>query len=316
MKLSVIISNRNDVSMLAVTVRSCIEALKAVSGGGEVVVVDNSDEKFYEMVKSALPSKYIEEGKIQLIRQDFPCLFTARELGAERAKGQYIACLDSHMLVGYNMFKDMVDFMNSHRDDPKLGFGHAPIGWAHQHESRAKHDRDVTSCELGDWNTLYDVERKITWKGMPWICRRNWFLRTLGGYGALSANKVSWGGGDILIGTKPWLLGFENWAIPTSPGIHIGPFPNVDGKDGNKYRVYAKSGEYPTLTGYLVALYVLGGVEAVKRNTQAIEKNWPWFSVVKYLGLAKTLGGVDRKRLLQSQVMSFEEYLKNKPWEK
>jgi len=316
MKLSVIISNRNDVSMLAVTVRSCLEALKAVAGGGEVVIVDNSDDKFYKMVKRVIPEGYIKDGKIQLIRQEFPCLFTARETGAIAAKGQYIACVDSHMLIGYNMFKDMVDFMNRHRDDPKLGFGHAPINWAYQHERSAKHDRNVAECELGNWNKKYDEERKITWKGMPWVCRKNWFLGALGGYGALAKGKVSWGGGDILIGTKPWLLGFENWAIPTNPGIHIGPFPDVDGKDGSKYRVYSKSGEHPTLTGYLVALYVLGGLEAIKRNTSAMEKNWPWFSVTKYVGMAKTIGKSERKWLIKNQVMSFEEYLKDKPWEK
>lgn len=315
MKLSVIISNRNDVTMLAITVRSCLEALKAVKGGGEVVIVDNSNEKYRDMVKGVIPRGYILDKRVQLLWQDFPCLFYARDTAAKAAKGQYIACLDGHMLVGHNMFKDMVDFMNRHRDDPKLGFGHAPISWAHQHENKSKHDRNVTECELGSWNTKYQDERKITWKGMPWICRRNWFINKLGGYGALSEHKVSWGGGDILIGTKPWLLGFENWAIPTSSGIHIGPFPNIDGKDGSKYRVYSVSGNHPAITGYLVALYVLGGVEAIRRNKEAINRNWKWYDVDKFTPLAIELGTNERKRILRDQVMSFEEYLKNKPWE-
>ena len=176
MKLSVIISTRNETVMLAVTIRSCLEALKAVQGGGEVVVVDNSDSKIWKMVQAVIPRGYIDEGKVQLIRQDFPCLFTARETAIRSAKGQYIACIDAHMLIGHNMFKDIVDFMNRKRNDPKLGFGHAPISWAHQHERVAKHDRVVTECELGSWGKVLDKERRITWKGMPWVCRRNWFL--------------------------------------------------------------------------------------------------------------------------------------------
>lgn len=315
MRLSIIISNRNDTSMLAVTLRSCIEELKAVSGGGEVVIVDNSDERIWNLIPSLIPSGFIDDGRVQLIRQDYPCLFTARETGIRRAKGNYIACVDSHMIIGYNMFKDMVDFMNRHRDDERLGFGHAPINWAHQHESKSKHDRDVSECELGNWNKQYDYERKITWKGMPWICRRRWFNDKLGGYGALSKNKLSWGGGDILLGTKTWLLGYENWAIPTNPAIHLGPFPNVDGKEGNKYRVYSKSGQYPAVTGYLVALYSLGGMDAIKRNTKAIKKNFPWFNIQKYIPVARKLARGERKRLEVEGKMTYQEYLKNKPWE-
>lgn len=314
MKLSIIISNRNDNVMLSITVRSCIEALKAINGESEIVIVDNSDEKIWPLVQNVLPKKYIKQGKIKLIRQEHPSLFVARDTAAKVARGQYISCIDGHMLIGHNMFKDLVDFMNKHRDDPHLGFAHAPINWAHQHEDAGKHDRNVSSCELGDWNIKYGHERKITWKGMPWICRRKWFIEQLGGYGALSQNKMSWGGGDILIGTKPWLLGFENWAVPTSPGIHIGPYPNVDGKEGNQYRVYHQSGEHPTLTGFLVALYVLGGSSAIERNKEAIENKWPWLKVDKFKDLAIRLGKDEREWLLANQVMSFEDYLNNEPW--
>ena len=42
-KVSIIISNRNDIAMLVVTIRSCIEELVPLEGG-EIVVCDNSDE--------------------------------------------------------------------------------------------------------------------------------------------------------------------------------------------------------------------------------------------------------------------------------
>ena len=63
-KVSIIISNRNDVAMLAVTVRSCLEELKPLGpNAGEIVIVDNSDIAAYNLLKSALPTGYCREGK-------------------------------------------------------------------------------------------------------------------------------------------------------------------------------------------------------------------------------------------------------------
>ena len=330
-KVSVIISNRNDVAMLAVTVRSCIESFKTLPFDAEIVVADNSDAEAYEMVKGALPVGYCRDGILKIHRQDFPCLFSARELAATKAVGDYILCLDSHMLVGNNMIADMVSFMDRYSSDPTLGFAHAPVCWAHHHEKTSRHDRDMSVNELGDWNKTYDYERPITWKGMPWICKRSWFLdknKGLNGYGALSEHFVSWGGGDMHIGIKPWLLGFKNWAVPTSPGIHIGPFPKVDkGNDGNstavadfrkqnKYRLYGKSGNFPHTFGFLVSCYVLGGEEMMKRNEKAITDRFGKFiDVRKWWHKAIELGQNERKWLSQRQVMTFEQLLTRKPWD-
>src|SRR4030042_1747633 len=291
-KLSIIISNRNDVVMLSVTIRSIIEGLFPLGpGAGEIVVCDNSDGQIYKLLLSTLPTGYIREGLLKILHQPFPCLFSAREAAAAAAKGDYILCLDSHMLVGHNSISSLVEFMDRHQDDVTLGFAHAPLSWAHQHESRAKHDRDMTRGELGPWGTAYDYERTITWKGMPWICRRSWFLdkdKGLNGYGARSEYHVSWGGGDMHIGIKPWLLGFKNWAVPCRPCIHIGPFPKIDmdGKNKNltkvgnptsddyRYRLYSSSGEFPHTFGFLVSCFVLGGEAMMKRNEAMIQEKF------------------------------------------
>lgn len=330
--LSVIISNRNDITMLVVTIRSCIEALKPIGlDRCEVVVVDNSDPAYYSRLQSALPTGYCRDKVLYVYRQDEPCLFSAREMAAEKANGKYILCLDSHMIVGHNCFVDMLDFMQRH-DNNGVGFAHAPINWAHQHERRSRHDRNLAQNELGPWGTAYDKERKITWKGMPWICKRDWFLDKtsgLGGYGALAEHRVSWGGGDMHIGTKPWLLGFENWAVPTSPCIHIGPFPKNDSPTGDKhstivsrkiddvdkYRVYRDSGNYPHTFGFLVSCFVLGGEPMMLRNKAAIQERFGrYIDLDKYWKEAISVGMEERKWLLDHQVMSFEEFIEKQPW--
>ena len=163
---------------------------------------------------------------------------------------------------------------------------------------------------------------------MPWICRREWFLNKesgLGGYGALSEHKLSWGGGDLHIGVKPWLLGFKNWAVPTSPAIHIGPFPKTDTDKKNpnivkvgqdKYRLWGKSGNGPHAIGFLVSCFVLGGKPMMERNKDAITGRFGKFiNVEKEWDKAIKLGKSEREWLLSRQVMSFEELLKTKPWE-
>ena len=328
-KVSVIISNRNDIVMLVVTIRSCIEALRPLGlDQCEIVVVDNSDPPAYEALKSAIPTGYCRDGLLKIYRQDFPCLFTAREKAAELSSSEYILCLDSHMLVGHNSIVELYNFMSEHSNDKTLAFAHAPLCWAHHHERTARHDRDMSECELGNWGKAYKEVRTITWKGMPWICRRDWFLdrdKGLNAYGALAQHRVSWGGGDMHIGIKPWLLGFKNWAVPTNPFIHIGPFPKIDlvGKDTkvanfqsrDRYRLYNSSGKYPHTFGFLVSCYVLGGEPMMRRNKKKLtEKFGKYLNIDNYWNLAKSLGKDEREWLLSRQKMSFEELLQRKPW--
>jgi|GEM_PF-4923537 len=321
--VSIIIANRNDTAMLLVTIRSCIEEFRALyPGQGEIVIADNSDPKVYQRILKDIPSGYVREGTIKVVRQDFPCLFTARELAIQNSQGEFIICLDSHMLAGRNMIARLVRFMIERSNDPTVGFAHAPILWVHQHERNARHDRDMSTNELGDWGQLYHDERPITWKGMPWICRREWFLdkeNGLGGYGAFSQHHLSWGGGDMHIGIKPWLLGFQNWSVPCSPGIHIGPFPSDENKSADivkvgtadgpyTYRVWANSGRGPHAIGFLVSCYVLGGEPMMKRNSEIIKKRFgSCIDIEKYWSAAIEYGKDEKAWLDKRRKFTMEQ---------
>jgi len=187
----------------------------------------------------------------------------------------------------------------------------------------------MSKNELGDWNKKYDSVRTITWKGMPWICRRDWFLNKvegLGAYGALSQHRISWGGGDMHIGIKPWLLGFKNWAVPCNSAIHIGPFPKIDIKsdgssetitsgDGYKYRVYAASGNGPHAFGFLISCYVLGGEKMMSRNKEAITNRFGKYLNVQDWWQRSMIYGKDEKAWLdENKKVTFEQLLERKPW--
>lgn len=329
--LSIIISNRNDTAMLSVTINSCIEELRPLGlNNCEIVICDNSDLEVCKQLNSCLPIGWIRDDLLHIHRQDFPCLFTARETAIKHSKGKYICCLDSHVIVGRDMFVDLVEFMEDRRGIDSLGFAHAPVNWAHHHQRNAVHDRDMSVNELGDWNKSYKKIRKITWKGMPWICRRDWFLDAwdgLNGYGALSQHKISWGGGDMHIGIKPWLLGFENWAVPCNAAIHIGPFPKINRTTSNpancggefngyKYRLYGTSGDFPHTFGFLVACYVLGGEKMMNRNKAAIiERFGNYIDVDKWWQKAMVYGKDEKAWLDDRKIMTFEQLLERKPWD-
>lgn len=321
--LSVIISNRNDTAMLSVTVNSCIEELRPLGlKNCEIIICDNSDLSIYKVLSSYLPVGYMREHLLKVIRQDYPCLFSARETAIEHSNSKYVSCIDSHIISGHNMFLDMTVFMESKDNDKTVGFAHAPINWSHHHSSYAKHDRDMSTHELGDWNKKYNSPRTITWKGMPWICKKS-FWQDIKGYGALASHKVSWGGGDMHIGIKPWLLGYKNWAVPANAAIHIGPFPNKaklgsdhSQGDGYQYRLYGNSGKFPHTFGFLVSCYVLGGEKMMNRNKDAIKERFgQYIDLDKWWHKAMEIGQEEKTWLDKNKTMTFEELLETRPWE-
>lgn len=320
MMLSVIIPNRNDTVMLSITVRSCLEELKAVAGGGEVVIVDNSDEDLWKIIStvniSPLNLGYVEAGQVQLIRQPYPCLYSAREAAVRAARGKYVYNMDSHTVVGHNSLKDLVDFMEA-RKDGKVGMGFAPIGWISQHEFYARHDIRVDQGSLyGNWGRQYDEATKICWNFGSRICSREWFLDVHGGYGFYAKQRVSWGGGEMYAALKTWILGYENWAVPCSPQYHIGPFSAaIEARTSHRYRVYGNSGNGKTGIGVLAAFYALGGEEGKEEALKAkaglaqygIDPERDWKE-------ARRLAAEDWEWLKKRQVIPLKELLGKQPW--
>ena len=321
MKVSAIIPNRNDTVMLAITVRSVLEALHSIDDDGEIVIVDNSDKNIWDILKtpkfSPLAHHYIRLGKVRLIRQEQPSLFAARMTAAKEAKGEYLLNLDSHMLIGQNTVFDLVNFLDTDLEN-RVGFAYAPMGWCGQHESNARHDiRTDTNTIYAGWGKLYSTPTPICWNFGSWMCRRDWLLKTRG-YGFLADNFVAWGGGEFYVSIKSWLLGYENWAVPTNPLYHIGPFSSeVQGINNYKYRVYTGSGKGRAGIGILASFYALAGedgkemaltAEPIMRQHHGIKVNRLWSE-------AKKLAENDWLWLQKHQVYTLDDFWSNRLWE-
>jgi len=319
MKLSIIIANRNDLVVFNITLNSAIEALRSIDFDGEVIVCDNSDKQFWELMPIMCPVGFTRKYNIRIIRQEQPSFTAARMAAAKEAKGEYLFCVDSHVLFGLNTLRDAINFMDRNKDNKMLGFGHVPLRWAHQGPAAIKHSLGISDLGTpwGQWDKVYTEESKMFWKFMPWICRKNWYLNTLKGYGTHSDYFMSWGGAEMLQQVKSLMLGYENWAIPTDPIVHIGPYtPEVVKTGQYKYRTYSKNGNYPHGFGVLVAFYVLGGEEGYKhaklseeritnRHHIKVDERWP--EVVK-------VGQKEHDWLQANKKYGYLELLETKPW--
>jgi len=328
-KLSIIMGTRNETVFLNLTVRSALEELKAVSGGSEIIVVDNSDRNLWEgdngergAVQTMIPTRYLRSGQVKLLRQDEPCFTEARMTAARAATGEYLYCVDSHVLFGRDVLKDAVAFMDRHEGDEKLGFGHSPICWAGQYEGAKKHQLAPKPGAHHGWNWAgyRDKESKISWKFMPWICRRDWYLDALRGYGCLADNMVGWGGAELLQQVKALMLGYENWAIPGSPVIHIGPYGSLDRElTGYRYRTYGSSGKYPPGMGVLAAWYVLlgdqEGYKHVITHQDRMRARYSMEITPELWDMARQIGHEEHEWLKAKRVMTYWDLLEKRPWE-
>ena len=322
MKVSIIIPSRNETAMLSVTVRSALEELKAVNGDGEVVVCDNSDEDIWRVLKtpnkSPLSLDYVRTGKVKLLHNDFPSIYSARHRAITESSGEYVFNTDSHTYYGRDVIKTCVEFMDSDKNHA-VGMGFSPIGWITAPELFARGDIKPSPQGgiFGPWGRQYETPTKICWHFGFRVVRRDWFLNELGGYGFFAKNRVSWGGGEFYVALKTWLLGKECWTIPSSPTYHIGPFSKeVERISGLKYRTYGSSGQGKQGIGIIAAFYALGGEKA---REYIREKN---LAAITQYGLnldddwqyAKSIAEEDRQWILKNQKIDFWELLEKKPW--
>jgi glycosyltransferase involved in cell wall biosynthesis len=315
MKLSVIISSRNELVMLNITLNNLLESFKGLNYKCEVVICDNSDDNYWKLLPSVIPTTWTKRGLVRVLRQEQPCFTSARMTAAKEAKGEYILCVDSHVLFGLRTIHDSVDFMDRRKDDNSLAFGHPPIRWAHQGDPGMKHSVKVSPDGLpnGGWGLAYREESPMFWKFMPWICRRDWYLNVLNGYGTHSEKMISWGGAEMIQQMKALMLGYTNYAIITDPVIHIGPYtPEIVKLGGYKYRTYTQNGNQPHGFGVILGFYILGGEGLGYKHAKIAEsqiKNRHNINVDDYWAKAIELGKEEHEWLMARAKISYQDVL-------
>lgn len=309
-EVSIILATRNELAMLLMTVLSGVEALNGING--EIVVVDNSEEKYCECVKTLL-SGQIKDGIVKYFRRKPVSSAAAMEQAAVEAKGKYLFYVDAHTLIGSDCIKASLEFYKRHEGEP-IAFCHTPIQWAHNSSKARKMSFRFHRNNMGSWGKTTDYELKVTFKGMPHMIPKDVYHK-IGGYGCLAEHHVGWGGLIPYLGWKPWLLGYENWAIPQGVAYHFGEYPKVC-REYVKYRLYTSHGSYPQGQSHAVAAYVMGGEKFLKQEFERSKMDRYFASVNHAIGVAKEIGGKEREWMLENQKYSIWELLENPPWGK
>jgi len=112
---------------------------------------------------------------------------------------------------------------------------------------------------------------------------------------------------------KPWVLGYENWAIPDGVVYHFGEWPESV-RELVKYRTYKKSGEGRAGIAYAVAAYVLGGEEFLREQYEPAKLSRFCGDLENAVASSKQIGSVDREWILRNQTISLQELIANPPW--
>jgi glycosyltransferase involved in cell wall biosynthesis len=318
LKVSVIIPNRNDTISLGVTVRTIVENLRDIDG--EIIIVDNSDEQYYNLLKtpniSPIPLGYINDGILKIVRQDRPGMYAAAQKGAEVAAGEYLMKCDSHVIWGANVIKDCLSFMNNHHE---AGVCSSPIGWMNLTDRLAKSNiaPNANGGIFGGWGEKSELPKKVSWNFGYRIVKKSLF-HELNGYSFFADKHVSWGGGEFYLAIKSWLLGYPNWAIKANPVYHIGPHSKeLEALTGIKFRVYGSSGNGRQGIGILAAFYALGGDNAREecmKSGDGLKKQYG-IDIDRDWDEAKAIAHDDHEWIKTHQKISFQELLERKPWD-
>ena len=303
MKLSILISQRNDPFGTLITIRAIMEELKVCNFNAEIIVVDNSDNKekiktFYDIAEG-----FIKREEIKLIYLPKPCLFSARDLGVSAAKGEYILVLDSHCLLYYNSLKNMIAKADSL---PNLGVLFGAMCYSETHELDAFVDREV--------DTFYPIRLfaylespdclKVPLRGMPYLIKRELF-NEMRGYEPLSTHKLVWGGGDFLISFKPLILGYDNYVYTKVGAIHLGPF-----RDGGFFTKSFNQGDPKAphrYIGMLTSAFVIGGEKLLDMRCKALSKYNPTYNFTRTKSLAYEYGSEFRRWLTSRAKRTYDE---------
>ncbi|NNK88681.1 MAG: glycosyltransferase family 2 protein [Flavobacteriaceae bacterium] len=114
MTLSVVILNYNVRYFLELCLSSVMEAIKGVDA--EIIVVDNnSTDDSCEMVSKKFPD-------VNLIRNSENFGFSkGNNIGVQKARGEYLCILNPDTIVGEELFKDVLEFMESREDLGAMG---------------------------------------------------------------------------------------------------------------------------------------------------------------------------------------------------
>jgi len=236
MILSVIIPARNEFPNVVHTIHSILNSWEA-SGFDrrdiEIILVDNcSDDDYFPQRGTKGTTSYLEgrgiyfSGVLRILRDPIAGNHSARNKGAEIAKGKYLFFSDAHMSYSPEFFKHILKAV-----DETHGIVHAPIAWMGgyppQENGGAPHGLGFQyTIKLGE-------EIKGTWNPYVVSNEEAFYIPALGhcslamdreqflDFGGYPKIHRCYGGGEFYLNMKWWMFGSTVAVEPKAIGYHL-----------------------------------------------------------------------------------------------
>lgn len=303
-QVSVVISERDEGHNNIFTIHSIINDLETFlkPDEWEIILVENcsSDKESWQYV--------IERGlyfhrNVRLLFDPIAGNVTARNKGAKIAKGKYLFFSDSHMSFKVGSFKAMVDCI-----EKTNGIVHPAVQWMGGYEpSDPSYQYTIKMGEKiwGTWNrSMVSATEPFTIPVCGHCClgmKREQFL-DFGGYNDWFR---CYGGGELYLDLKWWMMGYWVSSVPTAIGYHLSAgrgysFVQDDLIHNMMLMAYALGADAFAERVYLRYLNKVG-VDTKKLNK------------MKEDAILESTDDV--KNLHPRFRMTFMEMLKNKPWD-
>lgn len=229
-KLSVVIPSRNEFPNIVHTFHSithCLETDGFTPQDYEIIVVDNgsNDDKFPQRGTGGTTS-YLEgrgaygNGVLRVIRYPICGNHSARNKGAEIARGEYLYFSDAHMALRPGFFKSILKTV-----DESGGLVHGTVQWMGAYPPTASGAGYGYTLKLGE-------EIKGTWNN--YRVADNWFYTPAQGHWGVAVKKDqfldfggypkihrTYGGGEFYLDIKWWMFGSTVATDPNAVGYHL-----------------------------------------------------------------------------------------------
>lgn len=304
MQVSVIISARDEFPNIVHTVHSIVNDLETFLRPSEfeIIIVDNGsrDKDSWRFLQER---GMFFHRNLRVLHDPIMGNVTARNKGAKIAKGKYIFFSDAHMSYKIGSFKKMVDAI-----DETGGIVHPAVQWmGGYHPSDPSYQYTIKLGEKiwGTWNRALVSETEPFYIPVCGHCclgmEREQFLK----FGGYNDYFRCYGGGEVYLDIKWWMLGSCVSSVPTAVGYHLSA--------GRGY-----SFTQDDLIHNMMLLGLALGADAMAERVYIRYLGKDGVDKAKLLKMyeeAKIEASKDRQDLLPRVKQSFMDIIAGKPWD-
>lgn len=301
--VSVVISSRDEMPNIVHTVHSIVNDLETFlkPDDFEIIIVDNGSED--DMSWRYLVERGMFYHRTVRLHHD-PIMgnVSARNKGAAMATGKYLFFSDAHMSYRIGSFKKMIEAIDKYG-----GMAHASVQWMGGYEPSdpsLQYTIKIGEKIWGTWNN-YSVSKEPYFIPVSGHCFLGMMREQFNAFGGYNPYFRCYGGGEVYLDMKWWMLGSSVVVVPEAVGYHLSA--------GRGYSYFQNDLIHNMmLLGYALGADAMGERVYIRYlGKQGTQKS----TLDKLHDEAMEEASADRAFIPSNQVMSFYEVIEKRPWD-